>query len=120
MSAVTHSKLRKVLDGTGTQVATCIINRWTVKMNGREGYITTEISQERGTEERRRKRRKTIAVLRTPESSRREASENQEEEEFILGLSLRINFYPFSTHSTISLPYSLIRLLKKPSLRPSS
>ena len=120
LSAVTHSKLRKVLDGTGTQVATCIINRWTVKMNGREGYITTEISQERGTEERRRKRRKTIAVLRTPESSRHEALENREEEEFILRLSPMINFYPFSTHSTIPLPYGLVRLLKKPSLRPSS
>ena len=120
MSVAIHSKLRKVLDGAGTQVATCIINRWTVKMNGGEGYITTEISQERGTEERRRKRRKTIAVLRTPESSRREALENREEEEFILRLSPRINFYPFSTHSTIPLPYDLVRLLKKPSLRPSS
>ena len=67
LSAVTHSKLRKVLDGTGTQVVTCMINRWTVKMNGVEGYITIEISQERGV---------TIAVLRTPESSGREASEN--------------------------------------------
>ena len=120
MFVATHNKLRKALDGTSTQVATCMINRWTVKMNGGEGYITTEISQERGTEERRRKRRKTIAVLRTPESSGREASENREEEEFILGLSPRIKFYHFSTHLTIPLPYGLIRLLKKLSLRPSS
>ena len=47
LSTVTHSKLRKALDGTGTQVATCIINRWTVKMNGVEGYITIEVSQRR-------------------------------------------------------------------------
>ena len=45
LSAVTHSKLRKALDGIGTQVATYMINRWTVKMNGVEGYITTEVSQ---------------------------------------------------------------------------
>ena len=46
LSATTHIKLKKALDGTGTQVATCMINRWTVKMNGVEGYITIEISQE--------------------------------------------------------------------------
>ena len=51
LSTATHSKLRKTLDGTGTQVATCIINRWTVKMNGARGYITTEISQEGGSED---------------------------------------------------------------------
>ena len=48
LSAVTHSKLRKALDGTGTQVATCMINKWTVKMNGVEGYITIEVSQGEG------------------------------------------------------------------------
>ena len=68
----------------------------------------------------RRKRSRTIAVLRTFESSGREASENQGKEEFILGLSPRINFYPFSTHLTILVSYGLVRLLKKPSLRPSS
>ena len=40
-----------------------MINRWTVKMNGAGGYITTEISQER-------------RVGRTVESSGREASKN--------------------------------------------
>ena len=110
LSATTHSKLRKALDGTGTQVATCMINRWTVKMNGAEGYITTEISQERGT----------ITVLRTPESSVHETSENWEEEEFILGLSLRIDFYLSSTPLMISLPNNPTRPLTKSSQRPSS
>ena len=68
---------------------------------------------------RRKKRRKTVAVLRTLESSRREAPKNREEEEFILGQSPRINFYPFSTHLAIPLPYNLVRFLKL-SLRPSS
>ena len=58
MFVATHSKLRKALDGTNTQVATCMINRWTARMNGGEGYITTEISQKRGTEKREEERRK--------------------------------------------------------------
>ena len=67
MSAATHSKLRKALDETGTQVVTCMINRWTVKMNGAGGYITIEISHERGVQR---------TVRRTAESSGREALEN--------------------------------------------
>ena len=38
--AATHSKLRKVTDGTGTQVATCMINKWTAKINVKEIYNT--------------------------------------------------------------------------------
>ena len=110
MSAATHSKLRKALDGTGTQVATYMINRWTVKMNGVEGYITTEISQER----------RTMTVLSTPESSGREESENWEEEEFILRLSPRIDFCLSSTPLMIPLPNDPARPLTESSLRPSS
>ena len=113
--AATHSKWRKASDGTCTQVATCIINKWTAKINKRRIYNLKCPLGERGD----RKRRKTVAVLRTPESSPREAPKNREEEEFILEQSLRINFYPFSTHSAIPLPYGLVRLLKL-SLRPSS
>ena len=113
LSAVTHSKLRKALDGTGTQVATCLINRWTVKMNGVEGYITIEISQ-------RWEGKKGIAVLRTLESSDSEAPENREEEEFILGRNPRISIYPSSMPLTIPLSHDPVRPLTKPSLRPSS
>ena len=35
---VTHSKLRKASDGTGTQVVTCMINNWTTKINEKEIY----------------------------------------------------------------------------------
>ena len=111
MSTVTHSKLRKALDGTGTQVATCMINRWTIKMNGVEGYITIEVSQRASWK---------IAVWRILESSDDEVSENREVEEFILGHNPRISLYPSSTPLTILLLYDPIRLLKKPSLRPSS
>ena len=38
MFAATHSKLKKVADGTGTQVATCMINKWMAKINEKEIY----------------------------------------------------------------------------------
>ena len=41
----TDSKLREVLDGTDTQVATYIIDRWMAKMKGAKEYITREISR---------------------------------------------------------------------------
>ena len=44
LSTATHSKLRKALDGTDTQVATCTIDRWMAKMKRAEEYITREIS----------------------------------------------------------------------------
>ena len=115
----THSKLRKASDGTDTQVATCIINKWTAKINKRRIYNGKCPPGEKGDRKRRRKRRKTVASLRTPESSCCEAPKNREEEESILGQSPRKNFYPFSMHSAIPLPYSLVRLLKL-LLRPSS
>ena len=74
-------------------------------------YNNRDLTERGEIEKRRGKRRKTVAVLRTPESSRRETPKNREVEEFILEPSPRINFYPFSTHSTIPLPYSLVRLL---------
>ena len=36
--AATHSKLRRVADGTGTPVATYMINKWTAKINRKEIY----------------------------------------------------------------------------------
>ena len=48
LSTATHSKLREVLDGTDTQVATCTIDRWTIKIKGAKEYITREISRRGG------------------------------------------------------------------------
>ena len=45
LSTATHNKLREVLDGIDTQVATCTSNRWTARMKGAEEYITREVSQ---------------------------------------------------------------------------
>ena len=36
--AATHRKLEKMADGTSTQVATCMINKWRTKINGKEVY----------------------------------------------------------------------------------
>ena len=36
--AATHRKLEKVADRTSTQVATCMINKWRAKINGKEVY----------------------------------------------------------------------------------
>ena len=66
LSTATHNKLREALDGTDTQVATCIINRWTAKMKGAKGCITREISRRGG-----------IAVQKTPEISSRVVSEEE-------------------------------------------
>ena len=38
MFVATHNKLRKAADGTGTLVATCMINKWTAKINEKEIY----------------------------------------------------------------------------------
>ena len=36
--AATYIKLKKATDGTSTQIATCMINKWRVKINGKEVY----------------------------------------------------------------------------------
>ena len=37
--AATYNKLRKAANGTDTPVATCMIDKWTVKINENEIYI---------------------------------------------------------------------------------
>ena len=34
----THNKLKKTANRTSTQVATCMINKWIAKINGKEVY----------------------------------------------------------------------------------
>ena len=81
---------QRVANGTCTQVWAWMTNKCRRRMNGGEGYITTEILQRRGDTKKQRERergRKTVAVLTTPKNSRREAQKNREEEELILGQS---------------------------------
>ena len=75
MFAATHSKLRKAADGTGTQVATCMINKWMAKINGKEIYNTRGPPREGGKKKEKRKKRgeikrKTVTVLTTSKSFR--------------------------------------------------
>ena len=60
LSTTTHNKLREALDGTDTQVTTCVINKWTAKMKGAEEYITREISWRLGGQFKRHQ--KTLMV----------------------------------------------------------
>ena len=53
--AATHSKLRRAADGTGTLVATCMINKWTAKINENEIY-NKKCPPKGGEEERKRKK----------------------------------------------------------------
>ena len=64
----THNKLRKALDRTDTQVATCAIDRWMAKMKGAEEYITREISRIGG-----------MVIRKTPGSSIGGVSEEEKE-----------------------------------------
>ena len=36
--AATHSKVKKAANGMGIQVATCMINKWMAKINGKKIY----------------------------------------------------------------------------------
>ena len=36
--AATHKRLEKTANGTSTQVATCMINKWMAKIDGNEVY----------------------------------------------------------------------------------
>ena len=56
MFAATHSKLRKAADGIGTPVATCIINKWTAKINEKEIYNENALLEGRRKKEKRKKK----------------------------------------------------------------
>ena len=56
MFVATHSKLRKAADGTGTQVATCMINKWMAKISEKEIYNTRDLPRKGGKKKEKRKR----------------------------------------------------------------
>ena len=65
MFAATHSKVKKAADRTSTQVATCMINKWMTRINGKKIYNIRGPPRTGGRKERRRK---TIEVLTTHKS----------------------------------------------------
>ena len=74
MFAATHSKLKKVTDGIGTQLATCMINKWMAKINEKEVYNIRGPPRTKGEKEKKkggreeRDERKAVAALTAPES----------------------------------------------------
>ena len=67
MFAATHSKLRKAADGTGTPVATCMINKWTAKINGKEiynGKYPPRVEREKKEEEKEGRRLQFLPPLK--------------------------------------------------------
>ena len=54
--AATYSKLKKAADGTSTQVATCMINKWMVKINENEMYNIRGPPRTGGRREKKREK----------------------------------------------------------------
>ena len=114
-----HRASKRVADGTGTPVATCMINKWTVKINEKEIYIMENALLEwEGGKSKRRKKEEGCSSYHPWKLSMLSTKE-WEEEESVLEQSPRINFYPSSIRSIIPSPYDHVRLLEF-SLKPSS
>ena len=56
MVATTHNKLKKTADGTSTQVATYMINKWRAKINGNKVYNVRDPPRMRDKKKRRLKK----------------------------------------------------------------
>ena len=53
-----HRAPERVADGTCTRVWAWMTNKCRRRINGREGYITTEITQSKGTGKKKKAQRK--------------------------------------------------------------
>ena len=59
--------MRKAADGTGTQVATCMINKWTAKINEKEiynGRCPPRVGEEKKEKEKEGKRLQFLPPLK--------------------------------------------------------
>ena len=82
MFAATHSKLRKAADGIDTSVATCVINKWTVKINENEiynGKYPPRVGREKKEEEKEGRRLQFLPPLKAfaAKYQRTEKKQNQ-------------------------------------------
>ena len=116
--ATTHNKLRKAADGIGTPVATCMINKWTTKINEKEIYNGKFLSRARRKKKRDKKNEDgcssyhpwKLSPLSTKEPRKRRISPRTKPGyTFTLPLD----------DSIIPSPYDHVRLLEL-SLKPSS
>ena len=108
LSTATHSKLREALDRIDTQVATCTIDKWTVKMKGAEEYIIRKISWRGG---RQFGRHQKALVVQYQRRRRKTPPRTRPEDGF---------WPPPTTPLTILLPNDPARPLTKSSQRLSS
>ena len=118
--STTHSKLRMAVDGTGTQVTTCMINKWTAKINEKEIYNTRglpRMGQEKKEEERDRKEEgrssyhpRKLLQLSTKEPRRRRINPRTKPED-------KLPPFPYTFDHSISV-WSCLDI--KLSLKPSS
>ena len=92
MFAATHSKLRRAADGTGTPVATCMINKWTAKINEEEMYNEKCPPKAREAERKRKKKKddcssyhlRKLSPLNTKEARRSRVSPRTKPEDILL------------------------------------
>ena len=113
--AAIHRKLEKAANGTSTQVATCMINKWRAKINGNEVY---NVRNPPGMGDQKIDKENTVAVCIMLESFCNQALENQEEEP-VLRSSPRIKFHTSPHVFVIQSTYNHVQLLRS-SLKPSS
>ena len=102
----THSKLRKAADGTDTLVATCVINKWTAKINEKEIYDGKCPPRVRGRKSNRKKKEDgcssyhpwKLSPLSTKEPRRRRISPRTKPEDKLLYF-LQTFYHPISLWS---------------------
>ena len=114
--AATHRKLEKAIDGISTQVATYMINKWRVKINGKEVY---NVRNPLGMGDEKIGARKMVVVCMILESFCNQALKNQKEEGPVLGSSPRTEFHTSPHVFVIQSTYDHVQLLQS-SLKPSS
>ena len=114
--AATHSKLRKAADGTGTLVATCMINKWMAKINKKEIYSGKCPPRGRKKEKKGGRRLQFLPPLKAfaAKHQRTEEKKNQS-----LDKARGYTFTLPPDNSIIPSPNDHVRLLEL-SLKPSS
>ena len=117
--ATTHSKLRKAGDGTGTQVATYMINKWTAKINEKEIYNEKCPPKARRQKKKEKKEGRQWQFLPPPKAFATKHQRTNEKKSQSSDQTWGYTFTLPSDDSIIPSPYDQVRLLEL-SLNPSS
>ena len=117
--AATHSKLRRATDGTGTPVATCMINKWTAKINENEIYNEKCPPKGKEAERKRKKEGRWLQFLPSLKAFVAKHQRTEEKKNQTLDQAWGYTFTLPLDDSIIPSPYDHVRLLEL-SLKPSS